>query len=310
MRLEKIQGMKIALLVIYNHRYDKNIPRIEKLYQGRFSNIFHLVPFYDGDLSNVIPVYESSYYFQSYIAQAYRHIKGLGFTHYFCVPDDMIINPAINENNLFDLTGIPETHCYIHNFIMLHGGKKPWTYKYNAYRYNPNPKGLEISNVLPPYETAMGVLTKKGYCPNSLSFAEVLHDAFWALTHKRLGLLYQIVRTFFTSKKLRYPLVGGWSDILLLTDNIMPVFCQYCGAFAASNLFVEIALPSALLLCAENITTSESIILKNNIPLITLLPKDQQVAFYRTYDYKLDKLMEEYPSDRFFVHPIKLSQWK
>lgn len=63
--------MKIALLVLYNHRYDKNIPRIEKLYEGKFSHIFHLMPFYDGDHPNVFPVYESSYYFQSYIAQAY-----------------------------------------------------------------------------------------------------------------------------------------------------------------------------------------------------------------------------------------------
>jgi hypothetical protein len=41
---------KVALLVIYNHRYDKNITRVEALYKKRFSHIYHVVPFYDGKL--------------------------------------------------------------------------------------------------------------------------------------------------------------------------------------------------------------------------------------------------------------------
>ena len=51
----------VALVVIYNHRYDGNISIVEDLYRERFREIFHLVPFYDGDRPNVIPVYESSF---------------------------------------------------------------------------------------------------------------------------------------------------------------------------------------------------------------------------------------------------------
>lgn len=64
---------KLALMVIYNHRFDKNIELIEKLYSPSFSNIFHIIPFYDGNKENVIPVYESSYQFEGYISQAYTH---------------------------------------------------------------------------------------------------------------------------------------------------------------------------------------------------------------------------------------------
>jgi hypothetical protein len=39
----------VALVIIYNHRYDKNIDILESIYANRFSNIFHIVPFYDGD---------------------------------------------------------------------------------------------------------------------------------------------------------------------------------------------------------------------------------------------------------------------
>ncbi|MBR2165594.1 MAG: hypothetical protein IJ915_03500 [Paludibacteraceae bacterium] len=91
---------KIALLIIYNHRYDKNIDRLENLYKGKFSHIYHIMPFYDGNIENVIPVYESSYRFQSYITQAFQHLKDKGFTHYFIVADDMLLNPQINETNL------------------------------------------------------------------------------------------------------------------------------------------------------------------------------------------------------------------
>lgn len=73
------------------------------------------MPFYDGNVENVIPVYESSFRFQSYIAQAYQHLKGKGYTHYFIVADDMILNPQINETNLFELTGIGEHQSYIYD---------------------------------------------------------------------------------------------------------------------------------------------------------------------------------------------------
>ena len=84
---------KTALLVIYNHRFDTNISRINKLYSHRFSNVFHIMPFYDGKEPNVIPVFDSSYCFSGYIAQAYSHLRTLGFTHFFIIADDLILNP-------------------------------------------------------------------------------------------------------------------------------------------------------------------------------------------------------------------------
>ena len=72
--IESITGdhvKRIALVVIYNHRFDGNISIVEDLYRERFSNIFHLVPFYDGDRPDVIPVYENSFQFQGYIAQGF-----------------------------------------------------------------------------------------------------------------------------------------------------------------------------------------------------------------------------------------------
>ena len=94
---------KPCLIIIFNHRFDKNIPVLEKIYSGRFSNIFFLVPFYNGDKENVIPVYESSHFFQSFLAQGYNRFAKDEFTHYIFTGDDCLLNPALNENNFLEL---------------------------------------------------------------------------------------------------------------------------------------------------------------------------------------------------------------
>jgi hypothetical protein len=86
----QIKADMIALIIIYNHRYDKNIETVERIYKGRFSHIFHLMPFYDGDKPNVFPVYDNSYCFQAFVAQTFPSIFNKKFSHYFFVSDDMI----------------------------------------------------------------------------------------------------------------------------------------------------------------------------------------------------------------------------
>ena len=128
--------MKIALLIIYNHRYDNNIPRLQKMYESRFDNIFHIVPFYDGNISNVIPVYENSYQFQGYIAQAYQHIKNQNFTHYYVIADDLILNPNVNKNNLLEKLAINDNECWLTELLIMQERKEPWSHTFNALNYN------------------------------------------------------------------------------------------------------------------------------------------------------------------------------
>src|SRR4030042_4685799 len=90
---------KVALIIIYNHQYNKNIEILEKIYKDRFCNIYHLVPFYNGEKSNVIPVYENSHYFQGYIAQGFKIFYKKDYAHYIFIADDLILNPVINEKN-------------------------------------------------------------------------------------------------------------------------------------------------------------------------------------------------------------------
>jgi hypothetical protein len=106
----------VALIIIYNHRYEQNIPVLESIYGPRFSDIYHLMPFYTGRRQNVISVYENSYHFQGYVAQGFRDYWRADFTHYFFVADDLLLHPSINEDNFIDFIGLPEGHSFFPGF--------------------------------------------------------------------------------------------------------------------------------------------------------------------------------------------------
>jgi hypothetical protein len=308
---------KIALLVVYNHRYDKNIPIIENLYAGKFSHLYHVIPFYEGDKENVLPVYESSYRFQSYIAQAYRQIllKCDDYTHYFVVADDMLLNPAVNEHNLFEFINIERDTCFITNFTDIQTQMTPWALFYEPFFYSiEQRRGIEIKNVLPDRETAISRFIT---CNIDVSVIPYRRLVDCALTYLKNGWRKRFARAVFDcirliSKKRRamnYPLVFGYSDILLLHRDMMKKFCTYCGAFAASDLFVEYAIPTSLVLAANKIATRENIS-KRTVMMGIHSDSQKYAEVTNPFSNDLNLLINQYPADVFFIHPVKLSKWK
>ncbi len=93
-------NFRFCLVVVFNHRFDQNLPFLRSLYRGRFSMVRFLVPFYRGDDPDVIPVFESSATFQGYFAQAQRSLLMPDISHYVFVADDLLLNPMVNEHNL------------------------------------------------------------------------------------------------------------------------------------------------------------------------------------------------------------------
>lgn len=298
---------KIALLVLYNHRYEKNIPIIEKIYEGKFSHLYHIIPFYEGNKENVLPVYESSYQFQSYIAQAYQQIKHENFTHYFVVADDMIIHPQINENNLFEITGIPEDSCFITDFRdrISHPNIIPLFWSVSK-------KGVEVKNILPKAENAIQSIKRYGLFCLPYPFSYVLKFIITSLFHLKIkSILAGLYYLLYKNKKQTdfYPVIWGYSDILLINGNTMPKFCTNCGCFAALNDFVEFAIPTSLAISTDKITFGQQLKLKY-ISQLHSLDEDYRNEFEKKYHYDLALLLNNYPQDLFFIHPIKLSKWK
>ena len=254
------------------------------------------MPFYDGNENDVIPVYESSYCFSGYIAQAYSHLRNEGFTHFFIVADDMIINPSINENSIWEQMGIDYGDSYIDEMVCFqHGGKRWWRRIIDALDYTPEQLGVELKGILPNKEEAQRRFDfhKLPYTP--IPRKELLRNP------RKKDFLKMLTR----NNELKYPLVRAYSDILLIPSDIMPKFANYCGAFSATRLFVEMAIPTALILSADNIKLGNDAKLKPGAMWI-----EPDFKILERYGNSLGKLLREFPEGKLYLHPIKLSKWK
>jgi hypothetical protein len=305
---------KACLVIVFNHRYDKNIPVLEKIYAGRFSHIYFLVPFYDGSHPNAIPVYESSHYFQSFFAQGYSRFVNKDCTHYIFVGDDCILNPAINESNFLDRTGIPADADFIPGLNEFKATKgEAWWHTFKGIDFFSNRKGAEIRRELPSREEAIGKFRRHGLNSGPLSMENIFGTKtpatqkwwkFWLFkqyhfrykwkAHKKKGQI-----------ELPYPIAGSYSDIVIVTDQSIYQFCRYCGIMAAAGLFVEIAIPTALLLVSEKIVQEKDLLLQGE----ALWTTAEIEAVEKNYNRSLSSLLQGFPSKQLFYHPVKLSKW-
>ena len=140
--------------------------------------------------------------------------------------------------------GLKNNESFIPGFIEFgNNNKETWRRIGEAMGYNPYIKynGAEIKSILPNYIEAQNLFIK--------------HNLKNSFEIPSKSILAKLIKHPFSKYKLEYPLVGSYSDFFITTADIMPKFCQYCGAFAATNLFVEIAIPTALVLAAPKIKT-------------------------------------------------------
>jgi hypothetical protein len=324
---------KVALIIIFNHRYDKNIKTLEQIYKNKFNNIYFLVPFYNGSQPNVIPVYGSSYFFEGYIAQGYRHYFKEEYEHYFFVADDMILNPDINENNYTTYFKLDKNDSFIPEVFSLHNlsnnntlsftqilnkkgeVKNHWWRVRQAVAYLPHKKGVENQYEIPSFAEAEDKLKQHGYEIKPLHYADLyggLRPVPGKLRKLKQWLKYNLnFKNKQTVYTLKYPLVASYSDIVIVHKTAIQKFTHYCGVFAVTELFVEFAIPTALLLATDNIKTQpiigkQAILYWNYTPIqIEKYNKDME-----QYGFELHQLLRNFPTDKLYIHPIKLSKWK
>lgn len=276
------KNLKTALLVVFNHRYDKNIPILRSLYASQFSVVRFLVPFYDGGDEDVIPVYNNSRYFQGFFASSYNQLKDLDFDRFLIVADDMIVNPAINSDSVCDILNIGENDNFIPYIWPLHSNQK-WRHYKNTLDFSFKQKGIEVQDVFPSVDVALKRLEKYGV---KMSWEE------------SPGM----------NVKISYPLVCGYSDFFIVNKSDYFKFCRYSGVLAALGLFVEVAIPTVLsLVTSTNLHTSRSS--KSGLRSGAMWSAVVCDNFFDSYDGKISSLIKDFPRDKLFIHPIKLSKW-
>jgi len=306
---------QIALIVIFNHRYDANIPLLESIYRTRFSNRFYLMPFYDGSVPNIIPVYENSWCFQGYLTQGARHFLHQQFSHYVFIHDDLLLNPTINEQNLLSVLDVDQNTAYIDHYIELHA-RKFWYWMPAAIDFLKNAEGSEGLKYLPDYATAQARLAHF-----NLEARPVRGEQFLYRTPppKDTPLYQEYLTEKDTIYSLPYPMLSGYADMFMLPAKNIHAFLHLCGILASMRLFVEIAIPTALVFLYDRIITSQDA--KGYTGGYSQFVKNNELDYegfhaLKQYEYfelmhnaqgSLENLLRQFPKDLLFYHPIKLS---
>ena len=311
---------KICLVIIYNHNFERNISVLNRIYAGRFSHVYHVMPFYRGDDPKVIGVYENSYQFSGYITQFYLQLGKHDFSSFVFVADDMVINPSINENNILERLGSENAQAFITGAKLIEEEKAfcKWGSALGAFRnFSSRNNACEFLRQLPSIEEATRLMTNHGFDCSKGVTERMLRIATYcvrAQPYAYAGLRPYLISSFalkhprwFSSGKKLYPLLYGYSDFLMVSAEKMPDFIHLCGVFAAARIFVEVAIPTALYLCCDKVKTVADIGVKCEIGV-----SDYSVRDYleKKYEFSFKRLTENFPEDYLFIHSVKLSRWK
>jgi hypothetical protein len=309
-----------ALLILFNHNYEANLDRLKKIYESKFDHIYFIMPFYGGKREDVIPVYENSYYFQGYIARALELLKHKEFEHYIIIGDDLILNPAINQHNYKEFFNVTDDKGFIPGPFLLSDTeeKRPnrkyppyWPWNKHAVNFKVNVKGIEVQKYLPSYEEAKVLLQKHGYdfSPRmswKFFYGKGVYKHYFNRKKHWSAVKYTFKMLPYLRKGLAYPVIGSYSDIIVIPGKHVEPMIRYCGIFAALGLFVEIALPTALAFSVPAMADETGLHFKGE----TFWQKEAIEGLETKYEKDLSRLFEKFPDQTLYIHPVKLSRWK
>lgn len=299
---------EVCLLVVYNHRYDANISKINRIYEGRFSKVYHVMPFYEGDEPNVITVYESSFCFEGYLAQALLQIPE-EYSYYLYVADDIVLNPQINERNYRQWFGLNGENAFL-PFVKSMNEMGAWSInrdfmdpliKFERY------KGTLWKNEILPAEDAFEIAKERGYDKDEFC---VDLSMVWN-ARKKIRDYPRLVTLFFKILVLGkqyslYPIWGGYSDIVIIPGNKMKQVAHMLGVFAALGIFVEMAIPTATMLLCNSIVEEKNL----NTKALVFWSNEERINIEKKYNNQFDQLLKDWKEDCLYIHPVKLSSWE
>ena len=121
---------------------------------------------------------------------------------------------------------------------------------------------------------------------------------------------YDVVKRFIifeneNSYQIPYTMAWGMSDIFCIDKGSLFEFSRLCGIFSAMNLFVEIAIPTAVVLMFQR----EEVSFFPDEGYYFLWGEDR-TRLEEFYNRDFSRLCEGWDSSKFFIHPVKLSGWK
>ena len=293
----------ICLSFVFNNQFEKNIPKLRKLYDDRFSTIRYLSPFSKSTESDIIPIFEASIHFQGYFAQAFRHLPRNCDYYVFC-GDDLILNPSLNEDNLINALNCDDS-AYIKYLNPI------WEHSFSWHKFEECNQFTENEYTI-PYQILLPSRNKllKIYENHELYYRNLGFHNFKGVNEKKVttnriksGISYFLKNG--NKRFINYPLVEGYSDLIVVPQAHLELFCHYCGIFAAMNLWVDAAVATALILSGSKIKTEKD----TNYSGTEYWYGEEIINRLKPIHNKLDNIGKLFKEDELYIHPIKLSSY-
>lgn len=307
----------VAALFMFNNRFESNVERLERLYAHRFSRRHHIMPFATQAHDRVIPVQELGWYFHGHLAQAAPRFLDPQVTHYVLISDDLYLAPTIDENNVLERLGIGFDTAWLKSLATADALRFRWDWAAGGACQMQRVHGLDVFGYLPPAEEARQRFERLGLDfpkPWPRSLAEW---RFLARLAGRSRLLF-LDSLAMLGRPGPYPLLVGYADFLVLPAKGIERFIELCSYFAALNLFVEMAIPTALALSYDTIATELALgegfrepqpRRRADAPLKGI-ELDDPPGFAASLGRSVERLQREFPGDWLYAHPVKFSQWQ
>lgn len=316
---------KVCLVVIYNHPFVKNVDKINKLYGNRFDKIYHIMPYYRGNNVDIIPVYENSYQFQGYIAQAFSSIYHDEFSYYVFMGDDVLMRPDFSKDTMLDMLKMDENTGYIARNIFVmnesHLISKIWLFPtLLSYIYDEDKH--ELDGILPDVDTMLDKYKSLGMTPSLISENKLRYLQDFVPVNRKNSFFYKYdLRTSLidcakllknyveTNSALNYvfPFACGFSDFFAIPAKYFKRFAYISGAMAAKRIFAEVAIPTALAICLDKLSMPKDIKYATvNYPATDA----RRNELPDKYNHSVKKLLADWDDKNLLLHPVKYSMWE
>jgi hypothetical protein len=294
----------LRLVFVFNHKFDKNLDKLDAIYRERFPDIRYLVPFYEGSRPDVIPVHESSAQFQGYFAHAAHAYVDPAVSHYVFIADDLLLNPEIDAGNLLERFGVGEGEACIENLNPLNNNSFEWPYLIGALFAWEHERFVMYRQELPTFEEATARFAKHGVTFADLTWRNLRGDHGWTRYPGWRPALKLMVR-HKGRVPLPYPMAMTYADLVIVPRESIHRFVHLCGVFAAMRLWVEIAIPTALALSCDRIVQ----LVHQNQPRKQIWAPAEVEELERKADRQVGRAFDGVRRENLYIHPVKLSRW-
>jgi hypothetical protein len=291
----------ICLTFVFNHQFEQNISKLRELYDDRFSKIRYLSPFSRSQNSDIIPIFETSIHFQGYFAQAFAHLPKDCEYYVFC-GDDLILNPSLNEGNLINALNCHKS-AYIKYLNPIWEHSFAWHKFEECNQFTEKEYTIPYENLLPSRNELLKIYESHGLKYRNLGFHNFQGIKEKGITTNRIksGVSYFLRNG--NKRFINYPLVEGYSDLIVIHQDHLELFCHYCGIFAAMNLWVDAAVATALLLSGSPVKTE----IDSNYIGTEFWNNGEIKDRLKFANNKLNEIEKLFNVNELYIHPIKLS---